>query len=317
MAKFATHMGDSHGDPPTTHMGDPHGDPQTSPQHADPHGLAEKGVITKGGFSPEKSPESLNSLESLENGRILLCFPESGGSLSEGRTWGVGSVVVESAFLGRPDFQSKAPKPLFLKGFAAIWGKNQGAPQTQIQIQQPRIQHPMLGPLISRISKCFKDTPSLKFLVDFVDFFGGFFGPFSLGKQAENHPLKNPPKNPQFSRQLFDQNPLREMSAPKILLILQNLCNPARPLQESPGPSGPGIPKESQKSPKQPRNSLRSLKTVYFETPETVSRLFRTLFGPRGRKAPGDSFETLSGFRARRARETPVRGGRGCKGSNL
>ena len=25
-------------------------------------------------------------------------------------------------------------------------------------------------------------------------------------------------------------------------------CNPARPLQESPGPSGPGIPKESQKS---------------------------------------------------------------------
>ena len=27
MAKFATHMGD------------PHGDPQTSPQHADPHGL--------------------------------------------------------------------------------------------------------------------------------------------------------------------------------------------------------------------------------------------------------------------------------------
>ena len=61
-------------------------------------------------------------------------------------------------------------------------------------------------------------------------------------------------------------------------------CNPSRPLEESPGPS------------------------VYFETPETVFRLFRTLFGP----APGDSLETLSGFRARRARETPVRGGRGC-----
>ena len=27
-----------------------------------------------------------------------------------------------------------------------------------------------------------------------------------------------------------------------------------------------------------------------FETPETLPRLFRTLFGPRGRKAPGDSF---------------------------
>ena len=45
---------------------------------------------------------------------------------------------------------------------------------------------------------------------------------------------------------------------------------------------------------------------MHFETPETVSRLFP---GP----GPGDSLETLSGFRARRARETPVRGGRGCK----
>ena len=116
-------------------------------------------------------------------------------------------------------------------------------------------------------------------------------------------------------------HPIR--STQNIEVHLNKFCNPARPLQESPGPSGPGIPKESQKSlpglpapgskkcPKQSRNSLRSLKTVYFETPETVSRLFRTLFGPRGRKAPGDSFETLSGFRARRARETPVRGGRG------
>ena len=53
----------------------------------------------------------------------------------------------------------------------------------------------------------------------------------------------------------------------------------------------------SKKCPKQSRNSLRSLKIDCFETPETVSRLFRTLFGPRGRKAPGDSFETLSGSR--------------------
>ena len=97
------------------------------------------------------------------------------------------------------------------------------------------------------------------------------------------------------------------------------ICNPARPLQESAGPSGPGIPKESPKSlpggskkcPKLSRNSRRSLKTVYFETSETVSRLSRTLFGPRGRKAPGDSLETLSGFRARRAQQTLVRGGRG------
>ena len=72
--------------------------------------------------------------------------------------------------------------------------------------------------------------------------------------------------------------------------------------------TGPG----SKKCPKQSRNSLRRLKIDCFETPETVSRLFRTLFGLQGREAPGDSFETLSGFRARRARETPVRGGRGC-----
>ena len=80
--------------------------------------------------------------------------------------------------------------------------------------------------------------------------------------------------------------------------------NPERVSKESPGAG---------KCPKQSQNSLRSLKIDCFETPETVSRLFRTLFGPRGRKAPGDSFETLSGFRARRARETPVRGGRRCK----
>ena len=44
----------------------------------------EKGVITKGVFSLEEALESLkslNSLESLENGRNLLYFPQSGGSL--------------------------------------------------------------------------------------------------------------------------------------------------------------------------------------------------------------------------------------------
>ena len=44
----------------------------------------EKGVITKGVISLEESLESLksrNSLESLENGWLLLYFPESGGSL--------------------------------------------------------------------------------------------------------------------------------------------------------------------------------------------------------------------------------------------
>ena len=46
----------------------------------------------------------------------------------------------------------------------------------------------------------------------------------------------------------------------------------------------------SKKCPRQSRKSLRSLKKDCFETPETLLRLFRTLFGPWGRKAPGDSF---------------------------
>ena len=39
------------------------------------------------------------------------------------------------------------------------------------------------------------------------------FGPFSLEKQAGKNPPKNPQKNPRFSRELFDQDPLRENSA--------------------------------------------------------------------------------------------------------
>ena len=62
---------------------------------------------------------------------------------SEGRKWGVGSVVVESAFLGRPDFQSRRLQTHILKGFDAILGQKSGAPQTQIQ--RPRIQRPILG----------------------------------------------------------------------------------------------------------------------------------------------------------------------------
>ena len=48
---------------------------------------------------------------------------------TEGREWGVGSIVVESAFLWRPNFQSKGPKTLVLKGFGAIWGEYLGRPK--------------------------------------------------------------------------------------------------------------------------------------------------------------------------------------------
>ena len=65
--------------------------------------------------------------------------------VSEGREWGVGSVVVESAFLGRPDFQSRGPQNPCFEGFRSDLGQKSGAPQTQIQ--RPRIQRPILGPL--------------------------------------------------------------------------------------------------------------------------------------------------------------------------
>ena len=83
----------------------------------------------------------------------------------------------------------------------------------------------------------------------------------------------------------------------------KQISTPPTPYRSLPGPPGPRVPKESPKSlpgssgskkcPKQSQNSLRSQFRGCFET---VSRPFRTLFGPRG----GDSLETL------------VRGRRGC-----
>ena len=58
-----------------------------------------------------------------------------------GQEWGVGSVVVGSAF-GAPQISApNCPESLQNKGF----GENRGAPEAQIQ--RPRIQRPILGPL--------------------------------------------------------------------------------------------------------------------------------------------------------------------------
>ena len=72
--------------------------------------------------------------------------------------------------------------------------------------------------------------------------------------------------------------------------VSRTLRNPERVSKQSPRAFWPG---GSKKCPKQSQNSLRRLETVYFETPETVLRLFRTLFGPRAgrpRRLFGDSF---------------------------
>ena len=66
---------------------------------------------------------------------------------------------------------------------------------------------------------------------------------------------------------------------------------------KSPGPSGPESRKSLQRvfpapGPKKcPKQSPESQNSLFRDSgEETLSRLFRTLFGPRGRKAPGDSF---------------------------
>ena len=68
----------------------------------------EKGVITKGVFSLEESLEplkSLNSLESLENGRVLLSFPQSGGSLKSLESLSSLESLENATSLKRPLFQ--------------------------------------------------------------------------------------------------------------------------------------------------------------------------------------------------------------------
>ena len=76
---------------------------------------------------------------------------------------------------------------------------------------------------------------------------------------------------------------------------------PPTPYKSLPGPSGPESPK-SLLEPSDP-----GVQRV-FETVLKESAVLDTFLTP-GRKAPGDSSETLRGFRARRARKTPVRGG--------
>ena len=92
-------------------------------------------------------------------------------------------------------------------------------------------------------------------------------------------------------------------------------CEPSDELQESLGPSRPEIPKKSEKSlPGPPAPGSQKVWKKSRKSPEqTFSRLFETfsrLLGTPRPEAPGDFFQTFWGFRARRARETPVARGR-------
>ena len=75
------------------------------------------------------------------------CFslrPEIACHDSEGREWGIGSVVVNLCFWGALIFSPEAQNPYF-EGLRSDLGQTSGASQTPIQ--QPRIQRPILGSL--------------------------------------------------------------------------------------------------------------------------------------------------------------------------
>ena len=83
-----------------------------------------------------------------------------------------------------------------------------------------------------------------------------------------------------------------------------------------PGPPAPGPQTVSKKSQNTPKTLSRHFPETLRRLPALSPRLFRDFLGVPGPEAPGDIFETFLGFRARRARETSVRGGlvpNGCK----
>ena len=71
----------------------------------------------------------------------IACFLSNYFKKSEGRKWGVGSVVIEfGVFGGAPIFRPEVPNPL-----KQVLDGNRGAPKTPIQPR--RIQPPIHGPL--------------------------------------------------------------------------------------------------------------------------------------------------------------------------
>ena len=61
------------------------------------------------------------------------------------REWAMDPWSLNLRFWGAPIFSPEVPNPCF-EGFQSNLGQKSGAPQTQIQ--RPRIQRPIVGPLI-------------------------------------------------------------------------------------------------------------------------------------------------------------------------
>ena len=106
-------------------------------------------VLSRKGFCRNPREFVRTNFRVNSAGDFLGGFFWSSSFDSEGGEWGVGSVVVESAFSGRPDFQSRAAQNPYFEGFGGDLGQKSGAPQAQIQ--RPRIQRPILGPLIDKV----------------------------------------------------------------------------------------------------------------------------------------------------------------------
>ena len=110
---------------------------------------------------------------------------------SEGREWGVGSVVVEFGVFGAPRFSVQRSQNTRFKGFGDLWTENRGAPKTQIQPR--RIQPPILGPPPSPKKAvqrgggvvCHILGPCTIFFVE-IPWFSGTWMPYAYGRPLYN-----------------------------------------------------------------------------------------------------------------------------------
>ena len=96
------------------------------------------------------------------------------------------------------------------------------------------------------------------------------------------------------------------------------VLRPEPPFTGVSGPSGPEIAKKSQKGllggrQKSPKKYPKKSKNTNFRTFLGIFRLFRVFFGTFLPAPRNTFFEIFLRFRARRALETPVNGGSGCK----
>ena len=130
--------------------------------------------------------------------------------------------------------------------------------------------------------------------------------PTECGEQLGTDPSKIGSSKSLVLKGFSGEGTLWDSSLPVSLTLWDTpaLFTPPLPLprKTSPGASGPVWPPENVS-----KKSFWDLFETFFQTLETSSRLFRDSRRALEPEAPGDFLQTMSGFRARRARETPVK----------